>query len=123
MTERKDDSLWTGSGGLDAYFDAARDETPLPSGDFMARLEAQALAAMPEPNASATRGPGLFTQLFQVLGGWPGAAGLATACAVGIWLGINPPAELSPYIGTDAAELDALGVDPMSGYDLAMMEG
>ncbi|WGW05598.1 hypothetical protein [Tropicibacter oceani] len=126
MTERKHDKPMTGPDlGLDAYFDAARADTPLPSGDFMARIEAQALAAMPAPVPAArtARGPGLFAQLKQALGGWPAMAGLAAACAAGLWLGISPPAGVSSFIGTDAAELDTLGVDPLSGFDLAMMEG
>lgn len=122
MTTHKDNDLWTGSAGLDDFLDAARAETPLPSGDFMARLEAQALAAMPAP-APRRRAPGLMQQLLGALGGWPGAAGLATACAVGVWMGINPPAAIGDYIGTGTAELDSYGVEPMSGFDLAMMEG
>ena len=124
MTERKQDEPMTDTAGLDAFFDAARGDAPRPSGDFMARIEAQALAAMPLPAApAAARGPGIFGQLLQTLGGWPGAAGLAAACAAGLWLGINPPQGISSFIGTDAAELDTLGVDPLSGFDLAMIEG
>ncbi|WP_425102453.1 hypothetical protein [Tropicibacter sp. S64] len=123
MTTHKDKDtdggLWTGAAGLGDFFEAARTDAPRPTADFMARLEAQALAALPRPAPS----PGLLRQLLQVLGGWPGAAGLATACAVGLWMGINPPAGLTDYIGTDAAGLDSYGVDPLSGFDLAMMEG
>ncbi|WP_136439376.1 hypothetical protein [Pacificoceanicola onchidii] len=123
MTKRKDDDLWTGAtGGLEDFFDAARAEAPLPSGDFMARIEAQALAAQPAPTAPKSA-PGLLRQVLETIGGWPGMAGLATACAVGVWMGVSPPASISPYIGTDAAEIDSFGVDPLSGFELALMEG
>ena len=119
MTERKTDSLWDDR-GLDAFFDAARDDAPMPSGDFMARIEAQALDALPRPAPAA---PGVLRQLLQALGGWPGAAGLAAACAAGLWFGFNPTLGVSDYLGLQAAEMDTLGVDPLSGYDLAMLEG
>ncbi|KUF12171.1 hypothetical protein [Pseudoponticoccus marisrubri] len=115
MTERKDET------GLEAFFAAARETDPQPSGDFMARLEAEALAERPRP---ATGGPlALWRQLRAAIGGWPGVAGLATACAAGIWLGVSPPEGLSTVWPLQEAAIDTLGVDPLSGFDLAMMEG
>lgn len=116
MVERKEMDL-------DAMFTAARDEAPLPSGDFMARLQDQAIAEMPVPGARATA-PGFLEQLREALGGWKGASGLAAACAMGVWLGISPPAGLSEYWpGGTASGLGEIGLDPASGYDLAWMEG
>ncbi|MFW2544655.1 hypothetical protein ACN2XU_18620 [Primorskyibacter sp. 2E107] len=124
MTKRKDDKLWSDAAGLDDFFEAAKADAPLPSGDFMARIEAQAVAVMPAPRrAPPAPAPGLLRQLLHTFGGWPGAAGLVSACAVGLWIGISPPASLSGYLGLDAAGLDSYGVEPMSGFDLAMMEG
>ncbi len=116
MTERKDTE------GLDAFFAAAREESPMPSGDLLARIEAQALAEM--PRAGVRRGgPGLFGQLVQVLGGWQGMAGLAAACAAGVWIGVSPPEGLWSLYILQEAGLDGLGVDPLSAFDMALMEG
>ena len=104
--------------GLDEFFAAARAEAPLPSGDLLARIEAEALALQ---TRAATPAPGLFAQVRAALGGWPGVAGLAAACAAGIWIGVAAPAGLGGA-GDTAAGLGAVWVDPLSAYDLAMME-
>lgn len=119
MTER-DDRPENGQdngqdGGLEAFFAAARAETPAPAPDFMARLAEDAVARMP-------RGPGLWPQLKAALGGWAGMTGLATACAAGLWIGISPPTALDVLWG-EGAGLGALGLDPLGGFELAMMEG
>lgn len=117
MTDRKDET------GLDALFAAARDEAPMPSGDFMTRLQAQALAEMPQAGARVAE-PGFFAQLREALGGWKGASGLAAASLVGLWLGISPPAAVSEYWpGASQVSLGEIGLDPASGYDLAWIEG
>lgn len=123
MTERKDDAP-----GLDAFFDAAREEAPQPSADFLSRMTEEALDAQLAQSAArrgtAARGAaGLWRQFRQVLGGWPGIAGLTAACVAGIWLGVSPPAGLSDLLEADTAGLGTLGLDPVSAYDLAMMEG
>lgn len=111
------------AGGLDLFFDAARATPPLPGGDFLTRIETQALEiqSAQQDIRSAARQP-IWWQLLQTLGGWPGAAGLAAACAAGVWLGIAPPAALDGVLGS-GGDLGTLGLDPLSGYDLAMMEG
>ncbi|WP_094022999.1 hypothetical protein [Maliponia aquimaris] len=133
MTERKDNrnGLFAPFGGdeaaLDGFFAAARATTPQPGGDFLARMEALALAE--QPAARPTTGPvtprraGLVRQLREALGGWIGMAGLAAACAAGIWIGVSPPDSLSDYWGVDAAGLGTLGVDPLGGFDLSLLEG
>lgn len=109
--------------GLETFFDAARQEAPAPPGDLLARIEAQALAEQPRPGAGRSPVRGLPGQLRLALGGWPGLAGLAAACAAGVWIGVSPPDSLWPLYGTQDAILGALGLDPLSGFDLAMMEG
>ncbi|MDJ0821910.1 MAG: hypothetical protein QNJ09_08905 [Paracoccaceae bacterium] len=106
---------------LDDFFAAARAEVPEPSGDLLARIEAQALAE--RPVARAVRGPGPLRQLLQALGGWPGAAGLAAASAAGLWvgLGLTGAETLWSLVPLETASLGALGLDPLSGFDLAMM--
>ncbi|MBY6170933.1 hypothetical protein KUV73_16340 [Mameliella alba] len=134
MTERKDypndpalAGAEQGDTALESFFAAARAETPQPGGDFLARMEAQALAEQPRPQADqeviAVRRPGMLRQLREALGGWVGVTGLVTACAAGIWIGVNPPDSLSVIWGGDAASLGTLGVDPLSGFDLALLEG
>lgn len=113
------------AGDLSAFFEAARAEAPVPDGDFMARLTADALAEMPVPGARVAPqggGPGLWDQVRGALGGWIGMTGLAAACAAGIWIGVNPPATLDAFWG-GSADLGEMGVDPLSGFELAMMEG
>lgn len=123
MTERKDDAP-----GLDAFFDAARQAPPEPTADFMSRMTEAALDAQiaqsARRRAAAPQGAGLWRQLGQALGGWPGLAGLAAVCVAGLWLGVSLPAGLSDLLDPDAAAgLGTLGLDPVSAYDVAMMEG
>lgn len=118
--ERKTDL--TGDLGLDAFFSAARDDTPVPSGDFMARIEADALSALPAKSQPAPVGIPLWRQVLLAIGGVPGAAGLAAACATGIWIGVAPPQSLSE-IWSQSAGLESYEIDPLSGFDLAMLEG
>lgn len=133
MTERKDTKgdlfqVGTDAAGLESFFAEARAEAPQPGGDFLARIEAQALAEQPAvrsgvPSRAAPSPIGVLRQLRDALGGWAGMAGLATACAAGIWIGVSPPDGLTIFWGGDAAALGTIGVDPLSSFDLALMEG
>lgn len=133
MTERKDirDDLFPAGADdaeLESFFSAARAEAPQPGGDFLARIGAQALAEQPAPRVvppvlARPRSPGLLQQLREALGGWAGVAGLATACAAGIWIGVSPPDSLTVLWGGDAAALGTIGLDPLSSFDIALMEG
>ena len=105
---------------LNDFFAAARADRPEPSGDLLARIEAQAVAEMPVAGA-ATRGPGPLRQLLQAFGGWPGATGLAAASAAGLWFGLSGAETLWTLVPLQSADLGAVGLDPLSGYDLAMM--
>lgn len=125
MTER-DRKDGADAVGLDAFFAAAREEPLAPSGDFMAALEASALAELPPPEAlvRAAGAPrvGRWRQALQALGGWPGAAGLVAACAAGLWFGVSQPQDLYDlWTGSDSYTNYA--VDPLSGYDMALLEG
>ncbi|MGR3368420.1 MAG: hypothetical protein ACU0CC_20955 [Sagittula sp.] len=121
MTDPRDDTMPGAADDLSVFFEAARAEAPVPDGDFMARLTADALAEMPVPAARAPS-PGFWMQVRSALGGWAGMTGLAAACAAGIWIGVNPPATLDAYWG-DSTNLGEVGVDPLSGFELAMLEG
>ncbi len=118
MTERKDRTADT---GLEAFFDAARQESPDPGADLLARVEADALAHLPRPGTRSATGLRFFGQLRAAVGGWPGVAGLAAASVTGLWLGISPPDGVSDLLAGSGA--GALSLDPLSEFDLTMLEG
>ena len=117
--------------GLGPWFEAGRAEAPAPSGDWLARMEAMALEEQPAPQAPAVavspersrRGVRL-RDLMSALGGWPAVAGLAAACAAGVWFGAVSPAGLSDWTaaGATAAASDSYTTfEPASGFDVAML--
>jgi hypothetical protein len=83
--------------GLERFFAAARSRMPEPSEALMARVLADAEAAMVRrpsavPVARAvvrpqTRG-GAIGAALSAIGGWAGLSGLATATAAGLWIGV-----------------------------------
>ena len=78
---------------LEALFAGARAERAVPSADFMARLQADAEASLPRPQAKsgATRAGGLWH------GWWTGifaASGLSGAALAGVWIGFAMPETL-----------------------------
>ena len=81
---------------LDALFaDAARD-APVPSDDLMARImiDAQAeIAVVPVARPAEIR-QGWLASIIASIGGWPAAAGLATAAVTGLMIGLVPPTSL-----------------------------
>ena len=118
MTDKHDEF------GLDAYFDAVRKATRVPSGDLMARVladaEAQQMANVPAPAAQ----PGLFASLWAAIGGWPTAAGMVTATLVGIWIGISPPAPLEQITAEVLGSTDdAYLVDLLPAFGDDFVEG
>lgn len=114
---------------LDALFEAARTEAPLPSGDVMARILAdaeaeQARAQIVVAPTTPARAVPRWRQLVSALGGWPAVAGLATATVAGIWIGANPPVTI------ESTALSMLGgnggyamVDLMPGAEFDLGEG
>ena len=104
--------------GLDAFFAAAAEAPPMPDAAFLAKLEHDALTALAEGPAPAPA-PGPLRQLLAALGGWPGAAGLAAACAAGVWIVASADLSLTGASGT----LGSLGIDPASGFEASLLEG
>lgn len=77
---------------LDDLFAAAKDTTPVPSDDLMARIMADAAAVadarnVPVPEAK----PGMISMMLEALGGWKPAAGLAMAGVTGLMIGFVTP--------------------------------
>lgn len=94
---------------LDLFFSAARDAAPEPSSDLMARIMADAVAAQPVmPASSQPVKIGFFAVLLATIGGWPAMAGMVTAAATGIWIGVNPPTGFeslsATYLGAETSE-------------------
>ncbi|SPF78083.1 hypothetical protein [Pseudoprimorskyibacter insulae] len=122
MTDKRTEDM------LDTYFTAARDDAPLPSGDFMARMQAMALAEQPVRQVD-TPAPSWWQQILSGIGGWPAIAGLAAATVAGVWIGAVPPEAMSDSVsdlfGVSAGLYDSSGsfADPLSGFDLAFSEG
>ncbi|WP_258091994.1 hypothetical protein [Salipiger pentaromativorans] len=113
-------------GGLAPWFEAGRAEVPAPSGDWLARMEAMALAEQPAPrpqqapDAGAAPRGGWLREMLGVLGGWPAMAGLVAACATGIWFGAAAPSGVSDWLSASAGDgISAL--EPASGFDYAML--
>ncbi|GGG74266.1 hypothetical protein GCM10011415_23360 [Salipiger pallidus] len=122
------DDRRTEEGGLAPWFDAGRDEAPLPSGDWLARMEAMALEMQPAPAPAGIATPeraapawrGWLRDMLRGLGGWPAMAGLVAACATGVWFGVVAPSELSDWLAP--AGRDAMtAIEPASGFDYAML--
>ena len=81
---------------LEDFFAAARANPPRVTADLQARVLADAEALMPKPNLLALP---WHRALWQLFGGAAGLSGLATAAAVGIWVGVAPPAGMPDLAG------------------------
>lgn len=112
-------------GTLASLFEAERQNAPVPSGDWMARMEALARTEQPAPRPSGTAAPAPrrragWREALRAFGGWPAVVGLVAACATGVWIGIASPETMTPLISLDSSsQLSAL--DPASGFDYAML--
>ncbi|MBE9639936.1 hypothetical protein IQ782_24070 [Salipiger pacificus] len=113
-------------GALAPLFEAERRDAPMPSGDWMARMEALALAEQPAPrpedvrSAPPRRGVASWREALRVFGGWPALAGLAAACAAGVWIGVASPQTMTTWLSTDSST-SLSAIDPASGFDYAML--
>lgn len=118
----------TQTGDLSAFFDALETQDLTPGADFMAKLEMQALAEMPAapsepasvpPVAASDNQTGLLTKLLDVLGGWTGAGGLATACAMGVVIGLNATSGVMAYTTTDTDTYASYGIGMVEEFETA----
>ncbi|MCI2393051.1 hypothetical protein [Aliiroseovarius sediminis] len=94
---------------LDAFFDAARRESPQTSDALVAAILDDAAAHRPQgsimsdapilrsDDARAARG--IWGDLVAAIGGWPALAGMATATVAGLWIGIAAPTEVEALSG------------------------
>jgi hypothetical protein len=91
---------------------------------LMAAILADAARVQAEQQAVAVAVPARrprLVQLWQAIGGWPGLGGLATACAVGLWIGLAPPQFLPDPVALAADSSAAAAAVPFESYDLAGM--
>lgn len=119
MTKRHDSEA-----ALERAFAALEREAPQPDAAFLARLEAQALGVMPPPVrvAPCPRAQGGFwAQIMEALGGRVGLGGLVTSTAAGLWLGAFPPVGLDALLAPALGGSEAVLLDPLSSFDLAML--
>lgn len=83
---------------LETLFAASDAEAPLPSGDLIARIMADAEDARPlAPAKAEPEARPLFAGLWAALGGAAGVTGLGAAVATGLVIGIFPPDLLMSY--------------------------
>ena len=123
MTKLDDDRF------LDAYFDDAKKSSPAIPDALMARIVADAAAETDRRTQMAARVEpvSVWRQIWQAVGGWPAIAGLSAATLTGVWIGLNPPANVSnalaQAIGQDSESTTDYLFDPVSGFEFAMLEG
>ena len=103
---------------LDGLFAAARGANPLPSDALMQRIMADATAeiAAAQPERPARRG--ILATALAMIGGWPAAAGLATAAVTGLMIGLFTPDTLDSLSGgylTTASSYDLEDLLPSYG--------
>lgn len=100
MANKNDDDA------LDGFFRAARLHAPVPSEALMTRILNDAAHAQ-RVQAHVSYAPSLWSRLSDALGGRPGLGGLATAAAVGLWLGYaglgDPAGYVAEYWGAEGA--------------------
>ena len=114
---------------LEAFFDDAKKSAPDVPDGLMARIMADAQAETDRrvQIASAAAPKSVWAQILGAVGGWPALAGLSAATLTGVWIGLNPPAAvgntLAQVMGQDGAAVSDYMFDPISGFELAMLEG
>ena len=110
---------------LEKLFAEAADDAPQPSDALMARILADAQAELPKapaPTAAPRRG-WLAAALGQI-GGWPAAAGLATAAVAGLAIGLATPEALEDITGGYLTAESGYGLDDlMPSYGDLLGEG
>ena len=105
---------------LDDFFEAGRADRAAPDPALMARILADAEAVAAARAAPGPRREGRLSAVLRGIGGWPALAGLATATAAGVWIGIAMPDVTSPFVAGAGYDLNDLL--PGYGTDL-LVEG
>lgn len=113
VDDRKDDDA------LEAMFSASRAQPPVMSDDFLARLTADADAAVPQPTPIAKPATKPNAKpLFGDLKAWFAASGLSGAAVLGMWIGFVMP----EMVNTIAVSDDVALYSFLPGADLSAPE-
>jgi hypothetical protein len=96
---------------LDDLFAAARGRDAQPSPALMARILADAAAEQPRAPVRAARPRFSLSALIAAIGGAGALAGLATAAAAGLWIGLAPPTAVDDFAATLWASGEGDSVD------------
>ncbi len=109
---------------LETHFEAARRHAPVPGDDVVRSIledaKAQQATLCDPQDKPIQRAPVGIKALLDALGGWPAAASLSSAAAVGLWIGLAPP-DLLTLVAQDyfSAQTDgALAADADGGFDI-----
>jgi hypothetical protein len=91
---------------LEQLFEAAKAADPVPSGDLMARIMADAASvqAQPVPVAPLPVPRGFGQVLSEVFGGWAGASTLAACVGLGLLFGFSSPDTILSFVPGSVAE-------------------
>ena len=111
---------------LEPFFEAARTERAEPNDAFLARLAADAAAVTAERGAPVVRSAPAspLRRMLEAIGGWPSVAGLATATAAGIWIGVAVPDLTTNFVPLSSETTAFELVDLVPGYgDFIAEEG
>ncbi|MEM1235213.1 MAG: hypothetical protein AAGH70_13915 [Pseudomonadota bacterium] len=107
---------------LETLFEASDSEAPLPSGDLVARIMADAEQAQPRaPALPEPEGRPWFAGLMEALGGAAGLTGLGAAVATGLVIGIFPPDLLASYADV-LTGADVTLIDYVPGLQLSLAD-
>ena len=103
---------------LEALFDSARQSSPVPSPDFLARLEADAVDAIAQNSSPTPSGTTPEPGLGRWLAGLFPASGLAAATLAGIWIGFQvPTSEFGATLLGDSTDFDVSAFLPAVGLE------
>ncbi|MEM9438705.1 MAG: hypothetical protein AAGA15_16880 [Pseudomonadota bacterium] len=122
MDKRKDAGALS-EAELDTLFRASESEGPLPSGDLIARIMADAEAEQAVAALARPARPSVLAGLRETLGGWAGLSGLAGAAAMGLIIGVFPPEALSTYSDTVLGIGTATFSDYVPGLGEVQLDG
>ncbi len=106
---------------LERLFSAARYHRAAPSSDLMARILANANVDV-VPVVAAPR-TGFWATVLGSIGGWPAAAGLATAAVTGLAVGFDAPETLDTLSGWYFADASYQLEDLLPSYGDLLSEG
>ncbi|SMR71450.1 hypothetical protein SAMN04488030_0967 [Aliiroseovarius halocynthiae] len=86
---------------LELFFEAARRDAPKPSEAFLSAIMADAQTQLPnvQTKPATLQKQGWLGSILSAIGGWPAAAGLATATVAGVWIGFTQPVQLETLSG------------------------